>query len=236
MRTLPIIALFSLLFCFSISTTVYSNHSLLDALAILTNERGISSQNILNTISDSTTSQPTLQPDNSSLVTYRDPENDFTIEYDPNTWFAVPDSNRFDEFEVDFIDRATNGKQASLSIGFIEDPTPSLGLAVQMSNTRDELEDITDGFRLEEEMECEKMSIMRHLSCSYIFSTPSSDSDSYSRDYAMMVNAKLEGKIWMMAFSAPGDQFEKFEQMVIQMANSMKAPESNSWVQIPLPP
>jgi hypothetical protein len=31
---------------------------------------------------------------------------DHIPEYDPNLWYAIPDSNRFDDIEVSFGDRA----------------------------------------------------------------------------------------------------------------------------------
>lgn len=157
----------------------------------------------------------------SNLTTYKDAENDFTIEYDPNLWVAIPDFDRSDMVEVSFGDKATNGTEAAFSVGFMEDPLPAMNIEDQTSGSLTTFQEDTDGFQLEEDIECQKMSVMGYPTCSFIYSAPGSYRESYPRDYYMMTNAKIEGKLWIMTLLAPGGQFDEFERDAIQMANSL---------------
>jgi hypothetical protein len=171
--------------------------------------------------SENTQQEIERQPSN--LTTYTDAENDFTIEYDPNLWFAIPDFNRFDEIEVSFGDKATSGNEASFTVGLMEDPLPTMNLEDQMSGALSSFQENQYDFQLEEDIECQKMSVMGYPTCSFIYST-GSYLESYPRDYFMMTSAKIEGKVLILTLTAPGGQFDEFEQYAIQMANSIRIP------------
>jgi hypothetical protein len=166
----------------------------------------------------------TNQQQLSGLMLYEDPKGRFTFEYDPSLWIAIPDKNRFDEIEVTFADKETGGKDVGATVAIVKDPRSDLSIKEQTELTlpsyigNNEYEDR----QLEEGIECEKMTIQGYDTCSFIISYPKSYFDTYPRIYLMIASAKIGDKLWLASFTALGDQFEKFEQSMIQMINSMK--------------
>ncbi len=176
------------------------------------------------------TDQQQLQRPLSELTLYKDPKGRFTLEYDQSIWVAIPDRNRFDEIELTFGDKETGGHDAAITLGFFKDPMPTLSVkeSVQLTLPGFIGNNKYEDKRIEEDVECEKMTIQGYDTCSFIFSQPKSYFESYPRSYSMMVNAKVGDEIWVATFTAPGDKFEELEQSVINMINSITTTAATS--------
>jgi hypothetical protein len=158
-----------------------------------------------------------------NLETYSDPKGEFSIQYDPSIWAAIPDTNRFDPVLMSIADVETGGDMVAVTIGKYPGATGDVESLMRLALPN--YEENQYNFELLEPIECQAYNISGQKTCTFIYT----EGFNKYEDIYKMINFKTGEDLWIITFLAPGDTYDSWEAKLEPLLNTFRAENTTSY-------